>query len=144
MRYPREAPPEGPVTFISPPGYAPILGPAVLPVSMRGRRGPCAPCGGCAGGAAHAGQMVRVAQRRFGKELAPHVVQAWREYSRAFSEFPFHGGQEAAFLGEGRLAVAAAKFVRPGVAAAQLAGIEQFVIAVGQLPTRNVKLESLG
>ncbi len=38
------------------------------------------------------GAMVRVAQRRFGKELAPHVVPAWREYSRAFSEFPFHGG----------------------------------------------------
>ena len=38
------------------------------------------------------GAMVRVAQRRFGKELALHVVPAWREYSRAFSEFPFHGG----------------------------------------------------
>jgi hypothetical protein len=38
------------------------------------------------------GAMLRVAQHRFGKELAPQVVQAWREYSRAFREFPFHGG----------------------------------------------------
>ena len=36
--------------------------------------------------------MVRVAQRHFGPQLAAHVVPAWREYSRAFSEFPFHGG----------------------------------------------------
>jgi hypothetical protein len=36
--------------------------------------------------------MARVAERRFGKELAPQVVRAWQEYSAAFSEFPFHGG----------------------------------------------------
>ena len=35
--------------------------------------------------------MLRVAERRFGKVLAPQVVSAWREYSEAFSEFPFHG-----------------------------------------------------
>jgi hypothetical protein len=35
--------------------------------------------------------MARVAQRRFGADLAPHVVAAWQEYSTAFSEFPFHG-----------------------------------------------------
>jgi hypothetical protein len=38
------------------------------------------------------GAMLRVAQRRFGTELAPQVVQAWQDYSAAFSEFPFHGG----------------------------------------------------
>ena len=35
--------------------------------------------------------MARVAQRRFGAALAPEVVAAWRQYSAAFSEFPFHG-----------------------------------------------------
>ena len=35
--------------------------------------------------------MARVAERRFGKALAPEVVGAWQEYSAAFSEFPFHG-----------------------------------------------------
>jgi len=35
--------------------------------------------------------MARVAERRFGKDLAPRVVRAWQEYSEAFSEFPFHG-----------------------------------------------------
>jgi hypothetical protein len=35
--------------------------------------------------------MARVAERRFGKELAPHAVTAWQHYSEAFSEFPFHG-----------------------------------------------------
>jgi len=38
------------------------------------------------------GAMLRVAQRRFGQDLAPQVVRAWQEYSAAFSEFPFHGG----------------------------------------------------
>ena len=38
------------------------------------------------------GAMLRVAQRRFGPDLASQVVRAWQEYSRAFSEFPFHGG----------------------------------------------------
>ncbi len=33
-----------------------------------------------------------VAQGRFGKELAGPVVQAWKTFSRAFSEFPFDGG----------------------------------------------------
>ena len=36
--------------------------------------------------------MQRVAERRFGKGIAPAVVTAWREFSRAFSEFPFHAG----------------------------------------------------
>ena len=36
--------------------------------------------------------MARVAERRFGKELAPQVVGAWQEYSKAFSEFPFDCG----------------------------------------------------
>lgn len=36
--------------------------------------------------------MLAVARRRFGTELAPHVVQAWRELSEAFAEFPYHGG----------------------------------------------------
>jgi hypothetical protein len=36
--------------------------------------------------------MQRVAERRFGKGLAPAVVTAWREFSRAFREFPFHVG----------------------------------------------------
>jgi hypothetical protein len=36
--------------------------------------------------------MRRVAERRFGKVLAPQVAGAWQEYSAAFSEFPFHGG----------------------------------------------------
>ncbi len=35
--------------------------------------------------------MARVAERRFGKHLAPQMVRAWQEYSTAFSEFPFHG-----------------------------------------------------
>lgn len=36
--------------------------------------------------------MLQVAERRFGTVLAPRVVQAWRDFSAAFSEFPFHGG----------------------------------------------------
>jgi hypothetical protein len=36
--------------------------------------------------------MLQVAERCFGKVLAPQVVSAWREYSEAFSQFPFHGG----------------------------------------------------
>jgi hypothetical protein len=36
--------------------------------------------------------MNVVARRRFGDALAPVVVQAWREFSVAFSEFPFHIG----------------------------------------------------
>lgn len=36
--------------------------------------------------------MRRVAERRFGPALAPAVLTAWREFSTAFSEFPFHGG----------------------------------------------------
>jgi len=38
-----------------------------------------------------ASAMARVAERRFGKQLAPAMVHAWQEYSDAFSEFPFHG-----------------------------------------------------
>jgi hypothetical protein len=36
--------------------------------------------------------MLRVAERRFGKGMAPAVVRAWQQYSQAFCEFPFHGG----------------------------------------------------
>jgi hypothetical protein len=36
--------------------------------------------------------MQRVAERRFGKSLAPEVVAAWRGFSAAFREFPYHGG----------------------------------------------------
>ena len=36
--------------------------------------------------------MEKVAQRRFGSLLAPNVVQAWKEFSTAFREFPFGGG----------------------------------------------------
>ncbi|MSU58289.1 MAG: twin-arginine translocation signal domain-containing protein [Pedosphaera sp.] len=36
--------------------------------------------------------MQRVAERRFGKALAPEVVKAWRGFSAAFREFPYHGG----------------------------------------------------
>ncbi len=36
--------------------------------------------------------MARVAGRRFGPRLAPAFVEAWRAFSTAFSEFPFHGG----------------------------------------------------
>jgi len=35
--------------------------------------------------------MARVARRRFGDE-APKVVDAWRAFSKAFAEFPFHIG----------------------------------------------------
>ena len=34
--------------------------------------------------------MERVAERRFGAAQAPAVVAAWREFSTAFSEFPYH------------------------------------------------------
>jgi len=36
--------------------------------------------------------MQRVAERCFGKLLAPEVVKAWRSFSAAFREFPYHGG----------------------------------------------------
>lgn len=36
--------------------------------------------------------MHRVAERRFGKALAPQVVKAWRGFSAAFREFPYHIG----------------------------------------------------
>lgn len=36
--------------------------------------------------------MEKVARRRFGEQLAPAVVQAWREFSAAFGEFPFGSG----------------------------------------------------
>ncbi len=51
-------------------------------------------------GAAHAAgppltpevALAAVAEARYGKAMAPAIVQAWTEFSRAFSEFPFHGG----------------------------------------------------
>jgi len=36
--------------------------------------------------------MNNVAERRFGKGFAPAIVTAWREFSVAFSEFPYDGG----------------------------------------------------
>ncbi len=36
--------------------------------------------------------MQRVAERRFGKSIAPAVVTAWRGFGAAFREFPYHGG----------------------------------------------------
>lgn len=36
--------------------------------------------------------MRRVAERHFGKALVPAVVTAWRQFSAAFREFPFHVG----------------------------------------------------
>jgi hypothetical protein len=42
------------------------------------------------GGSAPDVAMDKVARRRFGDTLAPLVVKAWREFSTAFSEFPFH------------------------------------------------------
>jgi len=48
-----------------------------------------APAEGAAADPEHA--MTQVAERLFGKELATRVVQAWQQYSAAFSEFPFHG-----------------------------------------------------
>lgn len=41
-------------------------------------------------GASAAEAMRRVAERRFGAVLGPAVVTAWRGFSAAFSEFPFH------------------------------------------------------
>ncbi|MCO5051400.1 MAG: hypothetical protein M9920_03770 [Verrucomicrobiae bacterium] len=36
--------------------------------------------------------MQRVAERRFGSTLAPAVITAWRQFSAAFREFPYHIG----------------------------------------------------
>jgi hypothetical protein len=36
--------------------------------------------------------LKNVAERRFGKEAAPHVVKAWNHFSRAFSQFPYQIG----------------------------------------------------
>ena len=36
--------------------------------------------------------LMHVAARRFGSEAAPHALDAWNEFSRAFSEFPYHIG----------------------------------------------------
>lgn len=36
--------------------------------------------------------MEKVARRRYGEAVAPIVVRAWKQFSVAFSEFPFHGG----------------------------------------------------
>ncbi len=35
--------------------------------------------------------LQRVSQRRFGPRLGPPVAAAWEEFSRAFSELPYHG-----------------------------------------------------
>jgi hypothetical protein len=36
--------------------------------------------------------LLKVATRRYGETAAPHVVEAWHGYSKAFREFPFHIG----------------------------------------------------
>jgi hypothetical protein len=36
--------------------------------------------------------LKTVAERRFGKEAAPNVVEAWNHFSRAFSQFPYEIG----------------------------------------------------
>jgi len=36
--------------------------------------------------------MRRVAASRYGEEVAPHAVEAWKAYSKAFSEYPYHIG----------------------------------------------------
>ena len=36
--------------------------------------------------------MRKVAERRYGPEAAPYVVEAWTAFSTAFREFPYHGG----------------------------------------------------
>ncbi|HLV02247.1 MAG TPA: alpha-amylase family protein, partial [Acidobacteriota bacterium] len=33
--------------------------------------------------------LARVARRRYGRSAAPHVVQAWKQFSDAFEEFPY-------------------------------------------------------
>lgn len=42
--------------------------------------------------------MAKVAQNRFGTELAPAVVRAWKAFSTAFSEYPFGAGLYSAPL----------------------------------------------
>jgi len=39
-----------------------------------------------------AAAMVQIAEKRFGKTAAQHVVSAWEEFSNAFSDFPYSGG----------------------------------------------------
>jgi hypothetical protein len=34
--------------------------------------------------------MNAVAQRRFGPQIAPFVVKAWKQFSKAFKQFPYH------------------------------------------------------
>jgi hypothetical protein len=46
---------------------------------------------GASSAAAQHAALTRVAERRFGPAIAPAVVDAWLQYSEAFSEFPFHG-----------------------------------------------------
>lgn len=36
--------------------------------------------------------LARVAEYQFGKKLGPHIVQAWQQWSKAFSEFPYNIG----------------------------------------------------
>ncbi len=36
--------------------------------------------------------LRQVAERRFGSALAPLVVKAWKQFSTAFSEYPYNGG----------------------------------------------------
>lgn len=36
--------------------------------------------------------LQTVAERRFGPALAHHVVAAWKAFSKAFQEYPYHGG----------------------------------------------------
>jgi len=55
-----------------------------------------------------------------------------------------HRGQQAAFFGEARLAVGLSKLVVCAIALAQDRGVEQLVVAIGELDAPDVELEAFG
>ena len=55
-----------------------------------------------------------------------------------------HRGEQATFFGEARLAVGLPKLVVCAVAFAQDRGVEQLVVAVGDLDAADVELEAFG
>ena len=64
--------------------------------------------------------MQRVAERRFGDSLSPAVVAAWRGYSAAFREFPYHIG--VVYSGPQQLGPANLFWVEPTGYAATMVG----------------------
>ena len=64
--------------------------------------------------------MRRVAERRFGPRLAPEVVRAWRGFSAAFREFPFH--INVAYSGPQQLGPANLLWAQPTGYAASMVG----------------------